>query len=195
MAKPQLILDIGGVLVTNFSPIFWQELAARALVTYELLTAGFKQDLRQSLWSGEITEEAFWSGLCGRFPSIDREQARAMLQSNLKPLPALEQIPTWSRYADIHLLSNHRIEWIAPFLLPYQDYIKSMTISSSAGYCKPSPEIFALAASHLHTHTNILFVDDQDKNIEQAALLGWKTLLADPQGGWIAKVMPLLSES
>jgi HAD superfamily hydrolase (TIGR01509 family) len=190
--KPQLILDIGGVLVTNVSPLFWQELSVNSEISYDELITRYKRDIRENLWSGKISEEEFWTWLCDQIPSIESDKARAMLHSNLKPLPALEHLSRWSQFADIHLFSNHRLEWIVPTIITIQDYVKSITVSSAVGCCKPHPAIYTKVASYLHTDAMILFVDDQDKNLKQASILGWKTLLADSKGEWISKVMPLL---
>ncbi|MBP1963275.1 hypothetical protein J2Z65_002491 [Paenibacillus aceris] len=35
--KSELVLDIAGVLATNFSPFFWQELSDLSKVPYEML--------------------------------------------------------------------------------------------------------------------------------------------------------------
>jgi putative hydrolase of the HAD superfamily len=109
MTKPQLILDIGGVLAKNFSPLFWQELSKKSEVPYDKMF-DFKNEIREDLWSGKISEEVFWTQLCDQFPSIEIEKAQLMLRSNINPLSAMEKVPKWSQFADIHLLSNHRLK-------------------------------------------------------------------------------------
>jgi FMN phosphatase YigB (HAD superfamily) len=191
--KPQLILDIGGVLVTNLSPLFWQKLSISAAISSEILNAKFKQEIRESLWSGKINEKEFWSWLLTEFPSINLENAYAILQSNLKRLPAMDHLARWSEFADIHLLSNHRYEWIMPIFKSVEKTIKTITISSKVGFCKPDSRIFELVTQQMKkAETLILFVDDQNKNLQQGAKLGWKTILADTQSDWIDEVIPLL---
>jgi putative hydrolase of the HAD superfamily len=189
--KNELILDVAGVLATNFSPLFWEELSEESETPYELLVQ-FQNEYRVKLWTGKVTEEVFWTQLCEHFPTIKREKAKAMLISNIKPLPAIKEVATWSKFAHIHLLSNHRIEWIQHILKPIQNYVSSITISSQVGCCKPNPEIYTLVKTQLTNERNILFVDDQEKNFKVAKVLGWNTLLADENGGWIDRVMPLL---
>ena len=111
-------------------------------------------------------------------------EARAALAGCLTPLPALAHLAAWSQSADLHLLSNHRLEWIAPLLQPIQDYVTSITISSVVGSCKPDPAIYAVVAQHLPSGTPALFVDDQARNLPPAAALGWDTLCADKAGQW-----------
>jgi FMN phosphatase YigB (HAD superfamily) len=190
--KTELILDIAGVLATNLSPLFWHDLSLKSGIPNDDLVK-YKKNIREELWTGKITEGEFWTQLCEQFPSIDIDNARLMLHSNIKPLPAIEEVPIWSQFANIHLLSNHRIEWIGPTLNPIQDYVKSITISSQVGCCKPQSDIYTIVKSRLNTETNILFIDDQEKNFKEAKKLGWNTLLADGKGEWIKKVIPLLN--
>jgi HAD superfamily hydrolase (TIGR01509 family) len=193
-SRPQLILDLGGVLVTNLSPLFWHQLAQHSNTPYDVMVSQYKTDVRDNLWSGGITEEDFWKWLCDTFTSVDGKIAREMLRANLIPLPALDRLAHWSQAADIHILSNHRAEWVAPALAKIEPFIKSATISSNIGFCKPDPGIYDAAAAHLGTNNQILFVDDQEKNLVYASRLGWQTLLADENGNWIEKVNQLLHE-
>lgn len=191
--KPQLVLDIGGVLLTNLSPQFWQELTAATTISHSELTARYKAQMSPSLWSGRISEDQFWDWLCEQCSTIDGPSARELLQAKLQPLPALDLLPEWSRLADIHILSNHRTEWIAPRLTEVQQFITSMTISSIVGVAKPNPDIYKLAASRLNPNQRILFVDDKETNLLEASRLGWHTLLADEEGRWLRQVIPQLS--
>lgn len=193
--KPQLILDIGGVLLSNLSPQFWQELTAVTTISYSELTARYKTHMSKPLWSGHITEHQFWDWLCEQCSTIDRHNAHALLQANLKPLPALNFLQEWSRIADIHLLSNHRMEWISPHLADVRHFITSMTISSTVGATKPNPDIYKIAAAHLNPKQRILFIDDLESNLMEGSRLGWHTLIADGEGKWLEQVIPQLSES
>ncbi len=182
--KPDLILDIAGVIATNFSPIFWEDLSSKFEVSYNELNK-FRNEVREELWTGKIQEEEFWPKLIERFPTIDGSYAADKLLTVIKPLPALEEIPLWSKYANIHLLSNHRIEWVKHIIAPVEDYIKSITISSDVGFCKPQVDIYLKVNSHITRKENALFIDDQEKNLIEARNLGWNTLLADDKGEWI----------
>lgn len=187
-----LILDVAGVLATNFSPLFWQELSDRYAVPYQELVR-FKKEARADLWTGSISEEAFWSRLCGAFPSIDGGEAKVVLLAHIRPLPAALKVPVWSKYATIHLLSNHRLEWIQPVLQPILPFISGITVSSLAGCCKPGPEIYELVHAGLGRRDKVWFVDDQERNFKEAKRLGWHTLSADPNGDWVRTVDSLLS--
>lgn len=189
--KLNIVLDIAGVIATNFSPILWKDLSSRFGVAYDDLIK-FRQENRDDLWTGKIEEQEFWVRLVRRFPTIDKEYATNKLLSAIKPLPALEEIPFWSKHANIHLLSNHRTEWVDHIIRPIQDYIKSVTISGDVGVCKPQIDIYLKVHSLLDNENGVLFVDDQEKNLTEARNLGWHTLLADDKGKWTKRVVQYL---
>ncbi|GGG79626.1 hypothetical protein [Paenibacillus radicis (ex Gao et al. 2016)] len=190
--KYELILDIAGVLAANFSPFFWRKLSEDYDVPYDRLTR-FKKEIREELWTGKLAEAEFWELLCKHFPAIHREQAKDVLLSTITPLPAIQKVPEWSQYANIHLLSNHRIEWIRPIIDPIKKHLSSITLSSQTGYCKPNPQIYKLVHNKLHHSNNVWFVDDQNKNFKEASWLGWNTRLADENGEWIHDITQLLT--
>ncbi|GGE43928.1 hypothetical protein GCM10011391_23430 [Pullulanibacillus camelliae] len=134
--KPDVIFDSGGVLVSNFSPHFWHALSATCDVPLESLLL-FKKRVRSGLWSGHITENEFWKQLCKLDPKINREKAEALLRQAICPLPPLKKIPKWSTQARLHLLSNHRAEWLSSVLKGVRPYFNSFTISSQVGRYKP----------------------------------------------------------
>lgn len=182
--KTQLVLDVGGVLATNLTH-FWHELAALASLSFEELRLHYKQNLRDKLWTGQITEPSFFTWACSMQSSLNESQVRSLMLSCLQPLPAYELLPNWSNTYDLHILSNHRSEWLIPFLAPVRPYLKTITISDEVGFAKPSQDIFKLAAAGIPDDAPILFVDDSEHNLEAAAVYGWQTLLADPAGQWI----------
>lgn len=68
--KIDLVLDIAGVIASNFSPIYWEDLSSKFEVTYEELIK-FRKEVRDELWTGKITEQEFWERLIERFPTIE----------------------------------------------------------------------------------------------------------------------------
>lgn len=165
--KRELILDVAGVIATNFSPYFWRDLSNQAGTTYDEMEK-CKRSIREDLWTGKISEDEFWTLLSERFPAIKIENAQIVLLSYIKPLPAMKELPKWSEYANIHLLSNHRIEWI---------------------------NHNAVVKEKLSNKENVLFVDDQEKNFREAKRIGWDTVMADEKGNWIHKIMPRLTNT
>ncbi|MFC5653409.1 HAD family hydrolase [Paenibacillus solisilvae] len=193
MNKPQLILDAAGVLVANLSPDYWNGIHSLTGISYEKLKALFKDELRSDFWSGKVPERRFWEWLQEKAPQIDIAAAQRLLMRELKPLAAMSHLASWSQWADLHVLSNHRSEWLAPLLEPVSQYLKSVTISSSVGCCKPDPRIFNRVHTKLYESAAIVYVDDQEKNRIPASQLGWHTIIADPHEHWIEQVHFIIS--
>jgi len=187
-ARPQLVLDMAGVLIENFSAACWRELSERAETTFEEFAACF-QEIRADLWTGKMTEERFWDWASLRYPVLERTRGREIVHRNLKPLPGFRNLERWGSLADIHVLSNHCQEWLAPLLPRLEPLTRSLTISNRTGYRKPDPRIYELAAERFGANAGeTLYVDDQEKNLFPARELGWETLLADAAGEWMGRV-------
>ncbi|WP_373231366.1 HAD family hydrolase [Cohnella sp.] len=190
MNKPQLVLDVAGVIVTNFSSTFWGEVAQNTGISFNTIRSLFKE-VREDLWSGRISEQDFWRWLSNHCPEIDPLSARVLLSEHLKLLLSAEFLVSWSQKCDIHLLSNHRHEWLEELLEPIKPYLQSITISSQVGCCKPNSAIYEIVKSRIN-NTNTIYVDDQEKNLDPARRLGWTTVLADEEGNWIGVVSELI---
>ncbi|WP_152394135.1 HAD family hydrolase [Paenibacillus guangzhouensis] len=192
--RPQLIFDVAGVLISNFSPTFWEEMVTFATDRSAAEMHGlFKEELRHRLWTGALPATAFFGWMASHLPATTTQEVERILYDHLTPLPAIERIPAWSRSADLHLLTNHRGEWITPLLAPVRHYITNMTVSSEVGYCKPDQRMYQLAHEKLHPIGPSLYVDDQQKNLVPASALGWHTLLADQAGHWVETVDKMLN--
>lgn len=181
-----MILDVGGVLATNYTPRFWEGLSDDYDVPYDALMQ-FRKDVRADLWTGAIAETEFWERMSGRFQAIDGADARERLVSEIRPLPALERLAGWRDLASLNILSNHRTEWIAPVLARLYPLADHVIVSAEVGFRKPEPEIYGLMDARLGGFADILYVDDAKSNLPQGAALGWHTLLADEGGAWIAQ--------
>ena len=147
----------------------------------------------EAAWTGVIPAGAFLEWMASNLPSISSHEVERILHDHLKPLPAIERLSSWSQWADLHLLTNHRCEWITPLLAPVRHCITSMTVSSEVGYCKPDQRIYQLVLEKLQPERLILYVDDQQKNLVPASNLGWRTLLADREGHWMEAVDKMLN--
>jgi FMN phosphatase YigB (HAD superfamily) len=185
--RPQLVLDVAGVIVTNLSSSFWEGIARISQTSFATISERFKQEVREALWTGRMSETEFWAWLCRLCPRIEPEEASLMLLSQLTHLPTIHSLEGWSRTADIHLLSNHRHEWLQELLQPIRSYIHSVTISSQVGCCKPDPSIYRVVQSLLKSD-HVIYVDDQERNLAPAREMGWTTILADENGLWTVEV-------
>ncbi|OZB96278.1 HAD-IA family hydrolase [Paenibacillus sp. XY044] len=195
MSRPQLILDIAGVIATNLSPGFWEEAAIAGGTTYRQLKDDFSREIRELFWTGAITMEQFRDWLATYGPDLSMERLNALAMKYLQPLPALGRIAIWNRKADVHLLSNHREEWLIGLLAPVKEQVKSLTISSRAGYCKPDPRMYQLVCDQLGDGAGpCIYVDDQEKNLLPARALGWHAVIADSEGRWMNEVSRMLEQ-
>lgn len=190
-SKPQLVLDIAGVLVDNLSVSFWHELAFKAGTSLPILKARLVE-IRTDLWTGRMKEPQFWEWLSDLYPSAHKNDGYELLNRTMNMLPAVQYLERWSGIADIHLLSNHCQEWLAPLLDKVEKYTTSITISNQVGFCKPQPEIYAIVERFMPDKDYIVYVDDQEKNFAPAKPLGWITLLADERHRWIGQLEPIL---
>lgn len=188
MNKTQLVVDAGGVVISNFPASFWLDMAAQAGVTAEVLQAFFHQELKLPLWTGQISEEAFWQMIKQRFPAVDIAEARISFKSGLRLLPVAEQLPALGKKFDLHLLSNHRPEWLLDVLEPVAACFRTITISSQVGVCKPNLGIYEAVQAKLPSGARIVYVDDQERNLIPARGLGWETVLADENGTWVEEL-------
>ncbi|CAM3949671.1 HAD-IA family hydrolase [Cohnella lubricantis] len=186
-SKPQLVLDIAGVLVNNISSDFWEELGRESGVTFQVIKERF-DEIRRNLWTGILREDQFWIWLVDCFPGINKERSKENLIRSLELLQPAGYLEQWSQNADIHLLSNHCKEWIDPILTSIKRYTKNVIISNQVGLCKPDTQIYELIESRFESKDRVLYVDDQEKNLKPANKLGWNTLLADNQNKWVNDV-------
>ncbi|WP_208918603.1 hypothetical protein [Paenibacillus uliginis] len=108
-------------------------------------------------------------------------------------MPAIKHLEHWSQIADIHLLSNHRQEWVVDLLNPVEPYIQTITISSEVGFCKPDISIYNLVNSRINSGL-VIYVDDQEKNLDTARHLGWITMIADQEGKWTDGITNILEK-
>lgn len=194
--KPQLVLDLAGVLVSNLSSTFWLAICGESGLSFQHIREQFNE-VRKDLWTGKLREDDFWIWLCNRIHRVSREKARELLIQSLEPLPAIHSLAQWSQIADIHILTNHCKEWLEPILNTIEPYTKSITISNQVGLSKPDIQIYHHVAAYFEhnggPHPMILYIDDQEKNLVPAINLGWNTLLADNKFQWIHQVEPILS--
>ncbi|WP_145147020.1 HAD-IA family hydrolase [Paenibacillus xylanexedens] len=182
--RPQIVLDIAGILLSNMSATCWEDMAQEFNLSADTLKEHFK-GIKRGLWMGSMKEEQFWEWLIETYPTVPLNRAKEIILNAIIPLPASQYLEGWSKLADIHLLSNHCKEWIEPNMSSINKFAKSVTISNQVGLCKPDIEIYKLVDSFLPVGEEVLFIDDQEKNLKSAKALGWTTILADEHCNWI----------
>ncbi|UOQ46766.1 HAD-IA family hydrolase [Gracilibacillus caseinilyticus] len=191
MKNIQLVLDVGGVLATDLDH-FWSELVKQAQVPYEAVRQKYRQDIREKLWQGHIEEHEFWNWLYKTFPTIEVDSLKEALANSLYTLEGMNHLNEWSRLADLHILSNHRSEWLLSLLDPIRPILHTITISSLVGAAKPDKTIYHHCMAQLPSDKTVLFVDNKQENLEPAKAIGWHTIHAKPDQHWINQVTDFL---
>lgn len=183
-----LLLDAGGVLLANNMTAVRKFTAVKAGVALTEVD-DFWESLRRPLWTGNRDEAELWVRWEERFGREIARQAPRLARESLRPLArarAALQLPARRR-----ILSNHLSAWLLPALRSHQflDRVEDVAVSDATGVCKPDREAFAMALERAEvTGAEVLFVDDQQRNLDAASRLGIRTLLADPVGAWVARV-------
>ena len=183
MNKKQLILDAGGVIVTNLTPGFWETIAAAASKTYEEIRAAYAADIRDGLWTGTLAEAEFWRWLSAQCPGSAEQEARTLLQRNIRLLPAFHSHtgmePACGRaYPEAVTARNgwRRIWKGCGRIWGMSSFRARQGQASLPGiYTRPCTRSWIRRRPSL-------YVDDQRKNLTAAEGLGWQGLLADEEG-------------
>jgi len=186
--RPLLILDAGGVLVTEPIPELLRALAAESPLPLEELERRYERNLYFDLWRGRLPEQDFWAALAEE-AALDGsgDEWRSFFLESLRPLPALERVHRWADDAAVVILSNHLPQWLEPVLVEagVEHHLSGLFISSRIGHVKPEPAAFECALSAKPaSSSDVLLVDDNARNIAVAQSLGMDAILADETGGW-----------
>jgi FMN phosphatase YigB (HAD superfamily) len=189
-ARPRIVLDAGGVLFTDGSDLMIQEIARRTGADSSELVRRYRADIHADLMRGDIAEDDFWEWAEGQtsLPADQHGSVRQFLfEEIMQQLPAVKRLPEWAESARLWILSNHRHEWLLGRLENAQvsDLFERVLISSEIRARKPERAAF----EHLIGHDGpTVYVDDKQHNLDVAASVGCDTILADPDGAWIAEL-------
>lgn len=133
------------------------------------------QSLYHSASLGHIHAYDFWVAV-GIDPALEDEYlSRHQLTNGL--IEFLGEIK--KRGYDVWCLSNDLSEWSEKLRIrfPLGSYFKGFIISGDIGLRKPDMAIFNALISQLDTDpSSVLFVDDRLKNLDSAAIFGFKTV-------------------
>ncbi len=134
-------------------------------------------DIVQSVFDGVSLPEALFDEI---YTFFEEEEAWSLFPETLEVLERLEGIGY-----QMGIISNFdsRIHPVCTSL-GIRHFFKTVTISSRAGFAKPSPEIFCLALNEAGFHASeVVYVGDSlDHDVKGAALCGMTPLLLDRNG-------------
>ena len=185
-----LVLDAGGVILSNQMPQLYRDLAEDAGGTLDDVDAAYLP-LRVDLWSGALDERRFWELLLTTLEIASSAQTwQARVAELIQPALPVEVLQSWAAKTPVWVLSNHRSEWLLPALdrYGYTPFIARTIVSDATGLVKPAEDCCRYLVEHYDGPADdILFVDDKVRNLAPAHAHGIATLEADPDGRWVAQ--------
>lgn len=180
------LLDYGGVVTADsgFTPI--AEMLAKATdIDIERIREVFWGELFPNLMRGKITVDELWRQFEAKFNVAVRDEDRAVW------VTADESTPDKKMVALIaHLRQNGiKVGLVSNVLEDLADELRARGIydqfdfailSCEIGYAKPDNEFYEHALAELPgiDPSEIVFVDDVERNLAPATKLGMKTILA-----------------
>ncbi len=196
MPKPRLLVLDGEGVVFN-SPIkqFLQRFSSDNQLDYAIVEQRWEEKYRQLAWTGNIDDPELWCGLANT--RVDAIRTSATLSTAYSPGPAAPHVIRWSQAVPVWLLSNHRSNWIIPKLQQFGivDAFQRLLISDTTGFVKPDSAAFRQLLSDGLKPQDILFVDDQEKNLETARKHGMRTIHADHKRPWLQEIEQALGSA
>ncbi len=188
-----IFFDWGGVIADDPGDDFLKDLLKRLGATDTQTQEIYDGYMRQFL-RGEINEDAYWQMI--------REHYGLTVHENIS-----DDFKNWrgliTNEAVFSLVDAARAEGIRPALLTnvieptygvldaagYYAKFDAVIASCKVGYAKPQPEIYQLALDRLETTAErSLFIDDKQRNLDPAAAMGFRTILAENPAQIIADV-------
>ena len=183
-----VISDMGNVLLTFDSSIFYRQISESSPYTPEQMTKIVTESsgLLRAFGTGQISPQEFYKAVSHKLRiTTDFDSFFSAYNDVLAPKPdvvdTLKKLETKYR---LILLSNtdvKHVEFIKrrfPELFFFDDYV----LSYEVGWMKPDPQIYQIALKRAKTRAGeCVFIDDLEENIEVAAKMGIHTILFKPQ--------------
>ncbi|MFH0769638.1 MAG: HAD-IA family hydrolase [Chloroflexota bacterium] len=135
---------------------------------------------------GSMSASEFWKAV-SLSPEVEDEYLqRLKLSDGL--INFLEKVK--SQDYEVWCLSNDLSEWSRKLRARFglDNYFRGFIVSGDVGIRKPTSAMFDYLLQRLDTKpSEVTFVDDQLRNIDSAAALGFHTVLFAPSGGVLSK--------
>jgi putative hydrolase of the HAD superfamily len=179
-----LLLDIGGVLTTDFFAAIGAHCERLGLprdrFRQVVTTDPVGRRLYHQIERGEITQATFEEGLAERL-GVERHGLLKGLLADAQPNVAIINAAKRARQTGVRtgVITN---SWGTDPYNPYQGFdlhrrFDAVVISGEVGLRKPEPAIYALAAERLGLSPSAcVFVDDVEQNLSPARALGMATI-------------------
>jgi epoxide hydrolase-like predicted phosphatase len=199
-----LLFDVGGVLLNldDYNPVksvanFYNidETVVVKLLDKHLAKLGEE-------YIGRSGEEQLWKAVVSEISSaredishfIPNEDIEKSAKKNYKVLEELESLK--ERGFVVGILSNTNIiHKKTNILQEIYSHVDVLLLSCDIGVRKPKKEAFMKALEVMELKPEeIVFIDDQEVNIESAQRLGFKTVLAEDEGQIVRDIERLLDQ-
>lgn len=172
-----IIFDLGGVIIEDKSTPYFRSHQDKVSPQNfaRLLEEEHKTDI------GKLSDEEFFKKFDECFGKGEAQKLylaeRRCYQRPDKRVLAL--IKTLKQHYKIGLISNLYHYWVEPARKqPYLKLFDEVIFSSEVGLEKPDKEIYLLAAKNLGVRPDeCLFIDDKQRNIDGANVVGMKGVL------------------
>lgn len=189
-----VVLGIGGVVLVDGIIEVFDYLSKEFDVSYELIINKYRE-LREDLWTGNISTEDFWLLLCedAEIDNIDPYFLDELLITF--SIPLVDQSLLDNMSCKVIFLTNHRNEWLYSALGNAGLDIDKADIfcSQDMKALKPNKESYETINSLFSEHHNIIFVDDKVINFTIPLEMGWAVIKADID--WKKKLLSSLKSS
>ncbi len=181
-----IVFDLGGVILTDEDVGFLfgnQYLRSKIKARKERLSEVWHKHW-QLVGEGKIDIKTFYNtlqaDLTGGFDPEITEKLIEEYKKHTKPLEPFYLLPKLSKTASLYALTN-----IMAFGLSFKRekfgldrYFRSIIASSEEGTSKPDPEIFRILINKTGLNPEeTVFIDDRERNIDQAKRTGFKTII------------------
>lgn len=191
--RPQLVVTVEGVLASDPLTYFWNLMAAATDCSSEEIQLSFTQMLGEDLFSGRVSESAFWEWLAAQFGITDSSYWKELLLERRYPLLGMHLLPRLSSEADITLLCGQRHEWFAD-LIQAEDAayaVSRVVYSSKVGLTKRDS---ALYEKLFESGRANLWLDNSQHALQLAKTHHFNICVADREMQWVDPVVAWLQQ-
>lgn len=177
------LFDYGMVISTAPEPHDWRALEHETGLDLQPKSSSYWTN-REGFDAGSVSPHEYWTGVLGRavapeqisqLEALDAEQWSHLNADTISVLETLQ-----GARANLALLSNMPAAMSRRYLAgsPWTGYFSKMYFSGQMGLVKPDVRIFHHVLAGLQSlPEDIVFIDDNELNIETAERLGFQTVL------------------
>ena len=199
MGIKAIFFDLGGVLLRTENRSIRQALGAEFGMTYDQIDAFvFDCESAKLATIGKMTEDEHWLDVTRRLnlPATEMPRLRdSFFEGDVLDLHLVNFLRQARKSMKTGLISN---AWsgLRPWIYQakFDDAFDNIVISAEAGWAKPDARIYEYAMASLGvTPTESIFVDDVQKNIDGANILGMHGILFKDTPSTLEEIKKLIA--